>query len=715
MDAILNSRPTPPSHVIETLPASLDTIMGKLLEKDRRLRYQHAADLGFELKRLKRETESGTLAVAAAAPAVQTKTRIGGWKLALSVGVAAIVIAGAGLFYVRRPHALTEKDSIVLADFENKTGDDVFDETLKQALAVDLGQSPFLNILSERKITATLLLMGRERTQRVTGEIAREVCQRVGSKAMLEGVISSLGNEYVIDLNAINCASGDILVADQVRSSGKNEVLKAIDKSASVLRSKLGESLASVQKFSTPVEEATTPSLEALKAYSIGRKVFFQSGDAVALPYFERAVELDPNFAMAYASLDVGYRNLGQATRASENANKAFNLRARVSERERYRISAGYQTDVTGELEKARQTYELWRQSYPRDAIPPGNLGDLYMRLGQWEKALRETQEGNRLEPNSAVYNSNLAQIQLALNRTEEARATLNQALARKLDAYDLRVSVYTAAFLRNDQQTMQQQLAWATGRAGEEDWLLSAQSDTEAYSGHLIRAREFSRLAISSGTRAGAQEAASLWKVDAALREAEFGNRDLARQNAMGALALVPGIDVRSVAGLALARAGETVQANKLADALNKEYPLHTIVQGYWLPCIRAAIEIDAKSPASALQILRSAAPYELGQSQPFQLGMLYPIFLRGQAYLIARQGKDAAAEFQNMIDHRGISLNFPLGALARLGLARAYALQGDVGKAQAAYQDFLTLWKDADPDIPILKEAKAEYARLQ
>jgi eukaryotic-like serine/threonine-protein kinase len=715
MDAILNTRPVAPSHIIGTLPTSLDTIICKLLEKNRKLRYQHAAELSSDLKRLRRETESGIVAAAAPAPIMQTKSRIAGWKLALSFGFVALVIAGIVLVYARRPHALTEKDSIVLADFENKTGDDVFDETLKQALAVDLGQSPFLNIISERKITATLLLMGLTSTQRVTGEIARELCERVGSKAMLEGSISSLGSEYVIDLNAINCASGDILLADQARSSGKSEVLKAIDKSASMLRNRLGESLASVQKFSTPVEEATTPSLEALKAYSIGRKVFFQNGDASAVPYYERAVELDPNFAMAYTALAISYGNLGQTTRASDDANKAFNLRARVSERERYRISAAYYSDVTGELDKARQTYELWRQSYPRDILPPGNLGDLYMRLGQWEKALREAEELGTLEPNSAVYNSNLAQIQLALNRTEEATATLNEALKRKLDAHDLRVSIYEAAFLRNDQKTMEQQLAWAAGRAGEEDWLLSAQSDTEAYFGRLVSAQQFSQLAVSSGTHAGAKEAAAIWEVDEALREAEYGNRDLARRNAMAALALAPGRDVRSLAGLALARAGETMQANKLAEALNKEFPLHTIVQGYWLPCIRAAIEIDAKNPANALQILRSAAPYELSQSQPFQLGMLYPTFLRGQAYLMARQGNEATAEFQSMIDHHGISLNFPLGALASLGLARAYTLQSDNGKAQGAYRDFLTLWKDADPDIPILKEAKMEYAKLQ
>jgi serine/threonine protein kinase/tetratricopeptide (TPR) repeat protein len=713
MDAILNARPVVPSHVNHALPSSFDAIIGKLLEKDRTLRYQHADDLGSDLKRLKLETDSGQIAVAAVAPAAHRKNRRSGWKLSVS-GVLAILSLVGVFLYVRRPHALTEKDTIVLADFENKTGDDVFDETLKQALAVDLSQSPFLNILSDRKVTETLRLMGREPTQRVTGEVARELCQRVGSKAMLEGSISSLGDEYVLGLNAINCSTGDVLVADQARTSGKSEVLKAIDKSASVLRNKLGESLASVQKFSTPVEEATTSSLEALKAYSIGRRVFFQNGDAPAVPYYERAIELDPNFAMAYTALAVSYDNLGQATRATENASAAFKLRERVSEGERYRISAYYYTDVTGELDKARQTYELWRQSYPRDILPPGNLGDLYMKLGQWEKALRETQEVGRLEPNSAVYNSNLAEIQLALNRINEASATLNQALARKLDDRELRFSIYETAFLLNDQQTMRQQLAWAAGRAGEEDWLLSAQADTEAYFGRLVSAREFSQRAISSGEHAGAKEAAALWQVDAALREAEFGNRELARQGALAALALMPGRDVRSVAGLALARAGETVPAQKLAEVLNKEWPLHTVVQGYWLPCIRAAIAINAKNPAMALQILRNAPPYELSQSYPFLLGMLYPIYLRGQAYLLMYQGKEAAAEFQEIIDHRGIVLNFPLGALAHLGLGRAYALQGDTAQARAAYQDFFTLWKDADPDIPILSQAKNEVVKL-
>lgn len=715
MDAILHAQPPAPSTLNSQLPAGLDTIISRALEKDRERRYQHAADLRSDLQGLKRATESGTRAAVNAVPAAAgPKRHIARWMLALSAGVLATVVAVRVFFYSHRATALTEKDTIVLADFDNKTDDPVFDDTLKQALVVDLEQSPFLNVLSDRKVSATLRLMGRSPDQHLAGEVARELCQRAGSKALLAGSISNLGNEYIIGLNATNCSSGDMLVAEQARASGKGEVLKSLDNSASAIRTKLGESLASVQKFATPIEEATTPSLEALKAYSIGRRVFFQNGDAAAVPYYGRAVELDPNFAMAYTGLAVSYSNLGQATRASENADKAFNLRARVSERERYRISARYYTDVTGELDKARQTYELWQQSYPRDVLPPGNLGDLYMRLGEWEKALRETQDVGELEPNSAVFNSNLAQTELALNRMEEARATLDQALAHKLDAHDLRVSIYAAAFLRNDRQAMQQQLAWAAGRPGEEDWLLSAQADTEAYFGRLVSAREFSQRAISSGTHAGAEEAAALWQVDAALREAEFGNRDPARQNALAALALLPGRDVKSMAGLALARAGETVQAHKLAEVLNKEFPLHTIMQGYWLPCIRAAIEINAKNPASALQILRSAPPYELGQSQPFQLGMLYPVYLRGQAYLLAGQGKEAAAEFQKIIDHRGI-VNFPLGALARVGLGRAYVLQGDRANARSAYQEFLTLWKDADPDIPILNEAKAEYAKLQ
>ncbi len=559
--------------------------------------FQHAADIRTDLKRLWREmtpiqsdatpaaatAQTPSRAREAAAPIPAASQRFGAlarhWKLFVPAAVAVALVA-AGVLWLngRRATALSEKDTVVLADFENKTGDAVFDEALKQALAVDLDQSPFLNILSDRKVSATLRLMGRSPEQPVTGEVARELCQRVGSKAMLAGSISALGDEYVIGLNAINCATGDTLVAEQARASGKGEVLKALDNSAAALRTKLGESLTSVQKFATPIDEATTSSLEGLKVYSIARRTLNAKGNNLAaFPYYQRALELDPNFAIAYVGLAVAYGSLGQITRASENATKAFALRERVSERERYRISAFYYTFSTGELDKANQSYELWKQSYPHDSVAPLNLGNAYIIFGQWEKALAETEESLRLEPTNAIASGNLASTQLALDRTEDARRTLEQALAHKLDTWQLRLGLYDTAFLRGDQDTMQRQLAWAAGRSGEEDWLLlSAQSDTEAYFGRLAKAREFSQRAVDSARRADARETAALWQASAALREAEFGNTAAARQEALAALALVPGRDVRSLAALALARAHET---EKLADSLDKDFPQHTIV----------------------------------------------------------------------------------------------------------------------------------------
>jgi tetratricopeptide (TPR) repeat protein len=470
-----------------------------------------------------------------------------------------------------------------------------------------------------------------------------------------------------------------------------------------------------VRASDTPILDATTTSIEALNAFSMARKIAYEKGDASGLPYYQRAVEVDPKFGLAYRYLAVLYSNLGQTTRASENAKKAFDLRERVSEQERYPIEAFYYLLVTGEVEKSNQVNVLWKQSYPRNDIPPRNLGDGYMRLGQWEKALRETEDSLRLDPNVTTSISNLAWIQLALNRTMDAKATVEQALQRNLDGFLLRLALYQIGFLREDQEAMRQQLAWAAGRLKEEDWLLSAQSDTEAYSGRLAKAQEFSRRAFDSASHADAKETAALWQVNAALREAEFGNPNSARQDALSALALAPGKEVTSLAALALARAGDASQAKKLAEGLDNGFPQDTIVQGYWLPSIRAAIELKTKNASRAVEILGPAAPYELGQCEPFQIGMMYPIYLRGEAYLLARRGKEAAAEFQKISDHRGLVLNFSLGALARLGLARATVLRGDTAKARRTYQDFLTLWKDADPDIPIYEQAKAEYAKLQ
>jgi len=713
-----------------------------------------------ELLRLKRDTEtgrvgvsSGTVAVAAESallPAAATRRPASGstpataatpsssaaaqvttipvagrsrvWRVLLPAALVLIVALVAIGLYLRSRSAtpgrkatpLTEKDSLVLADFENKTGDAVFDDALKQALAVQLGQSPFLNILSDRKVEETLHLMGRAPNERVTRDIARELCIRTGSKAFLLGSISNLGGQYVIGVDAVGCSSGDTLAKEQEEAASKQDVLKALGKAASSLRSKLGESLATIQKFDVPVE-ATTPSLEALKAFSMGVTTFRSKGNAEAIPFYKRALELDPNFAVTYASLGIAYANLGQASLAAENIKKAYALSQRVSEREKYRIASLYYTYVTGELERASQVYELWAKSYPQDTIPPGNLGTIYDSLGQYEKALAETEESQRLEPDVVGY-FNLAQIYLQLNRPDDARKTIEQAQAGKFEGDLFHWGIYQQAFLKGDTAGMARQVAWAAGKPGSEDVLLSYQSDTEAYYGRLTKARDFSRRAVDAAVRADSRETAALWQVNAALREAEFGNTTTAKQEVAAALALAPGRDVKLLSALTLARAGEAARAKAIVEELEKSYPSQTLLKVYWLPTIKAAVEIDTNDSVAALVSLEAAAPYELGSPPQFwQLGTLYPAYIRGQAYLAAHNGTAAAPEFQKFLDHRGIVINFPLGALAHLGLARAYTLSNDVTKARAAYQDFFALWKDSDPDIPILKEAKAEYAKLQ
>jgi tetratricopeptide (TPR) repeat protein len=640
-------------------------------------------------------------------------------KLA-GVGVAVVaagLVVAAWLLYPRHAHALKPTDTIVLADFTNSTGDPVFDDTLKQGLATELQQSPFFNILSDRKARDTLKLMGRSPDDRVTAEMAQDICQRTQSKAVLAGSIANLGSAYVVGLHALNCQTGDSLARAEAQASKKEDVLNALDKAATKLREKVGESLSTIQKYDTPISEATTPSLEALKAYSLGEKAGGEKGAAAAIPFYKRAIELDPNFAVAYAVLGDSYFFLGESGLGSENIQKAYELRDRVSEREKFRISASYYSWFTGELEKADQTSELWAQAYPRDDGPPGNLGFIYASLGQHEKAVAEILEALRLNPYDSGGYYNLILGYAYLNRLDEAKAAFQQAMAHKIEDPYLNALLYGVAFLQGDAAEMQRRVALTAGKPGFEDVLLSVQSDTEAFSGHLGKARDFSRRAVESAKRADEKETAGLWQINAALREAEFGNVAQARNETASALALASTRDMRVLATLASARAGDSARAQTMADELEKQNPVNTVIVGYWLPTIRAAIEMNRNNPAKTVELLQAATSYELGAPWPqIEFGaFLYPAYVRGQAYLLLHHSSEAAAEFQKFLDHRSIVANCPLGALAHLGLARAYGLQGDTAKSKAAYQGFLALWKDADPDIPILKQAKAEYAKLQ
>jgi len=718
-EAILDRRPVAPVRLNPDLPPKLEEVIHRALEKDRNLRYQHAADMRAELQRLKRDTESGrTVATTEAGLKPATSSTGPRWIAIASVAVLTVALGvGGWLYFARRAHALTEKDTIVLGDFTNTTGDSVFDDTLKQALAVDLGQSPFLNILSEEKVRQTLQQMTRSPSDLLTRDLAREVCQRAGSKAYLAGSIAALGTQYVIGLEALNCASGDVLAREQVTAVGKEQVLPALGQAAAKLRNEVGESLSSVQKFDTPLEQATTNSLEALKAYTLGRKAKREKGDAEAIPFFKRAIELDPNFALAYDGLGINYYNLNQPSLGADYLKKAFDLRDRVTEREKFHITAHYCSPATGELEKANQTSELWIQTYPRDFQAYHNLGTNYMVLGQYEKAASETREELRLEPNNVVSYENLGQIYLALNRFDEARTTTEEEQARKLEDIPLHLNLYALAFFQGNAAAMKQQADWAIGKPGAEDWMLSLESDTEAWSGRLGKARGLSRQAVESARRNDEKEPAALWQANAAIREALFGNAGTARQDAAAAAALAPGSrEAEAQAALADALAGDAAHAKSLADDLAKRFPQDTVVESVWLPTVRAQIEMGRKNAAQSIELLQAAAPNELGMLSGSAINScLYPVYVRAEAYLSAQQGPAAVAQFQKILDHRGLLWNCATGALAHLGLARAYVLQGETAKARAAYQDFLALWKDADPDIPVLIAAKAEYAKLK
>ena len=621
------------------------------------------------------------------------------------------------VFMFRGKPALGANDRILIADFSNTTGDAVFDDTLKQAVSVDLSQSPYLNILSDAKVSATLKLMTKAPDTRLTGEVARDLCQRAGCKAYIAGSVAQLGSHYMIGLNAVECRSGDSLALEQVVAQGKEQVLKALDEAAARIRNRLGESLNTLNKFDTPLVEATTPSLDALKAYSLGNVARDQRGEAATIPFFLRAIELDPNFALAYDALGLTYSNLDEPGLASENITKAYSLRSRVSERERFQIDANYSQIVSGELEKANQVSELWARTYPQDEYPHDLLGVNYEFLGQYEKAITEMSEAIRLNPDGVVLRSNLMEDYTALNRLHEAKETYRLALERNLNHTYLHADRYGVAFLENDREEMDKQLAWAVGKSGAEDLLLSMESDTRAFSGNLARAREYSRRAVAVSQHAHQMETAALWQMNDAIREAEFGNSARARKDITAALRIARTRDVQILAALALARAGDSDQAQKMAANLAQLFPNNSVTNSYWLPAIRAAIEINRGNPARAVEILQVSVPYELGYPDPqVEVGkFLYPVYLRGQAYLLMHRGNEAATEYKKFLDHRSIVENCPLGVLAELGMARAFLIEGDKAIARSHYQKFLGLWNDADPDIPILVAAKAEYAKLQ
>ena len=647
------------------------------------------------------------------------------WLIAGGVAVVALLVA-AYLSTRSRAFNVTEGDTVVVADFANSTGDPVFDGALRQGLSVQLQQSPFLRIVSDQRIRETLRSMKEPPDARLVPEIAKDLCVRVGSKVYIEGSITNFGTNYVIGLQAVDCSTGDLLAQQQVQETGKERVLDGLSHAAGKLRETLGESISSVRKFDTPLAQATTPSLEALRALSIGRDAMGDGDYAAAVSWLQRAIANDPNFAVAYGGLFAAYGNLGESNLAQENAKKAYELRGETSERERLGIEAVYYWGVTGDLEKARDAYELLLRTYPRDSGAHFNLGNVYQGLGQLDEGLAQARENFRLEPNSGLDYSYLIYSLTILNRFQEAGEIETEALVKFPDLYPLRAGRYILAFLQNDTKAMAEQIRWATSKKGIEDVLLGYDSEVLAFHGQLRKAREQSRRAVVSAKEANETETAAGYQSNSALQEALFGNREDARKAVLGANRRSDSRDLQYATGLVLALVGDTEKSQSIAENLAKSFPEDTTVRFNYLPTLHAQLALNRGDTAGAVESLQITSSRELMiPSGPTIDLVMLPVFVRGKAYLKAHQGSEAAVEFQKILDREGLLAFSPIRVLANLYLARAYALQthsfagpeadAAKAKARAAYERFMTLWKDADPDIPILKEAKAEYAKLQ
>jgi tetratricopeptide (TPR) repeat protein len=688
----------------------LEEIINKLLEKDRDLRYQSAAEVRADLKRLKRDTDSGLISAASSSSTLRApRGRKPGraWNLGVMMLVVLAVLGLAMTVFLRRTRAvMTERDAILVTDFVNTTADPVFDGTLKKALAVDLEQSPYLNVFPEQKVRQTLQFMGRTPDERITGDVGREICQRVGIKAMLNGAIANMGSEYVVTLDAVNASTGESLAREEVQAPNKESVLNSLHQAGSSLRKKLGESLASVQKYDKPLSEATTSSLEALKAFSLGDMKHQTFDELAALPLYQRAIELDPNFAMAYARLGTIYSNLGQSELSEANRQKAFELRDRASEHEKLYIMSHYYVD-SGQLDKGITALELYKQTYPRDSTPYNNLAVVYIQMGQFENALENARKAVQIDPDSASGYSNAGFAYAGLNRLDEAKATYNEALQHRAGAALTHSALAIIAWLQGDKEGTERELT-ATRNDPQGDFQVTGlRSAMAASAGQLKVGRDFGQKQREAAGRLGLKEAAASEYSQEAYSEATFHNKARALEDVAQALKLSQSPNVVLNCAAALAMAGENARAAKLADDVAQKRPFDTLVQFVAVPLVKAQIELNQRNPGKAIDLLDSALVYARANS-----GVLY---IRGNAYLKAGRGSDAVQAFQRLLDLKNMIIIDPTMPLAKVGLARAYVLAGDKARARVAYQDFFAVWKDADPDIPVLSEVKTEYAKLQ